>query len=144
MAVEYHHRENPRHGTMTKEGLIVGRGDNRTVIDPEEVEKLARLWCSWEEMSDFFGVPANTLKYNFSDVVAKGRAETKQGLRKAQIKLALSGNATMLIWLGKNILNQQDSPQAAQSEALPFTDDELDDIKDVIEDELKDLDEIKE
>lgn len=101
MAVEYHNRENPKHGTMIKEGLVVGRGENKTVIDPEDVEKLAKLWCSWEEMSDFFGVPANTLKYNFSDIVAKGRSETKQGLRRAQLKLALGGNATMLIWLGK-------------------------------------------
>ena len=137
MAVEYHNRENPKYGTMTKEGLVVGRGENKTVIDPEEIYKLAKLWCSWEEMSDFFAVPANTLKYNFSDMVAKGRSETKQALRRSQIKLALNGNATMLIWLGKNILGQQESPQGASKGVLPFSDDE--DIK-VIEE----LDEIKE
>jgi len=124
MAVEYHNRENPKYGTMTKEGLVVGRGENKTVIDPEEIYKLAKLWCSWEEMSDFFAVPANTLKYNFSDMVAKGRSETKQALRRAQIKLAINGNATMLIWLGKNILGQQESPQGDSKGVLPFTDDE--------------------
>lgn len=124
MAVEYHSRENPKQGEELRQGVIVGRGENRRVIDPEEVEKLAKLWCSWEEMSDFFGVPANTLKYNFSDIVAKGRAETKQALRRAQIKLALSGNATMLIWLGKNILSQSETPQTAAQEALPWTDDD--------------------
>jgi hypothetical protein len=134
MAVEYHNRENPKTGTEVREGLVVGRGENRRVIVPEEVEKLAKYWCSWEEMSDFFGVPANTLKYNFSDLVAKGRSETKQALRRAQIKLALGGNATMLIWLGKNILGQQESPQAQGKEVLPWSDDaDLDIIGDEID-----------
>ena len=133
MAVEYHNRENPKEGTVVKQGLVVGRGENKTVIDPSEVEKLAKLWCSWEEMSDFFGVPANTLKYNFSDIVAKGRSETKQGLRRAQLKLALSGNATMLIWLGKNILGQQESPQTTNKGVLPWTEDDEDTAK-LIED----------
>lgn len=129
MAVEYHNRVEPKHGVLTKEGLIVGRGENKTVVDPEEVYKLAKLWCSWEEMSDFFGVHSNTLKYNFSDIVAKGRSETKQGLRRAQLKLALSGNATMLIWLGKNILGQQESPQGSTKGVLPWTEEDEDTAK---------------
>jgi hypothetical protein len=123
MAVEYPNRENPKTGSEVREGFIVGRGENRRVIDPVEIEKLAKLWCSWEDMSDFFGVPTQTLKYNFSAIVAKGRSETKQALRRAQIKLALGGNATMLIWLGKNILDQSDNPQGNQSKsALPWSD----------------------
>lgn len=135
MAVEYHNRENPKTGTEVREGLVVGRGENRRVIDPVEVEKLAKLWCSWEEMSDFFGVPTQTLKYNFSAIVAKGRSETKQALRRAQIKLALGGNATMLIWLGKNILDQSDSPQGDQTRApLPWHDDEDRDTHEEVQD----------
>ena len=126
MAVEYHNRVDPKVGILTKEGLVVGRGENKTVIDPADIEKLAKLWCSWEEMSDFFGVPANTLKYNFSEIVAKGRSETKQGLRRAQLKLALGGNATMLIWLGKNILGQQESPTGSTKGVLPWSEDDED------------------
>jgi hypothetical protein len=74
-------------------------------------------------MSEFFGINVETLKYNFSDIIAKGRSETKQALRKAQIKLALSGNATMLIWLGKNILDQAESPlQSQDTQVLPWDD----------------------
>lgn len=135
MAVEYHNRENPKIGTEVREGLVVGRGENRRVIVPEEVEKLAKLWCSWEDMSDFFGVPTQTLKYNFSGIVAKGRSETKQALRRAQIKLALGGNATMLIWLGKNILGQAENPQSQGKEALPWNDDAESDA-DIIGDEI--------
>jgi hypothetical protein len=103
-------RKAVREGIKEVQGHIVGRGENQTVIPPEEIVKLAKLGCSIEEMSDWFQVPRETIKYNFSDQIAKGRSETKQALRRAQIALALKGNATMLIWLGKNMLGQQENP----------------------------------
>jgi DNA-binding CsgD family transcriptional regulator len=116
-------RKEPKWGTVTKEGLVVGTGKNRRVVPPDEVLDLARLHCTYKEMSEFFGINVETLKYNFSDIIAKGRSETKQALRKAQIKLALSGNATMLIWLGKNILDQAESPlQSQDTQVLPWDD----------------------
>jgi hypothetical protein len=118
-------RKAVRKGIREVEGYIVGRDENQTVIPPEEIIKLARLGCSVEEMSAWFGVPANTLKYNFSDLIAKGRSETKQSLRRAQIALALKGNATMLIWLGKNMLGQSDSPLDSEANTpLPWSDNE--------------------
>ena len=116
-------RKGVRKGIKEVEGHLVGRGDNQTVVPPEEVEKLAKLGCSLEEMSDWFGVPVNTIKYNFSSQIAKGRAETKQALRRAQIKLALQGNATMLIWLGKNMLGQSETGNSVgENEPLPWSD----------------------
>lgn len=117
-------RKDPKRGTVEKTGVIVGRGKTKKVVDPDEVEKLARLWCSYEEIADFFQINVETLKYNFRDVILKGRSETKQALRRAQIKLALSGNATMLIWLGKNILLQSDTPFNTDAVApLPWSED---------------------
>ena len=118
-------RKAVRKGIKEIQGNIVGRGENQTVIPPEEIIKLARLGCSLEEMSDWFQVPRETIKYNFSDLIAKGRSETKQSLRRAQIALALKGNATMLIWLGKNMLGQSDNPIDSEVNApLPWSDDE--------------------
>ena len=109
-------RKSVRVGIKEVEGHLVGRGENQTVVPPEDILKLAKLGCSIEEMSDWFGVPSNTIKYNFSDIIAKGRSETKQALRRAQIALALKGNATMLIWLGKNMLGQQETPRSSTVE----------------------------
>jgi len=119
-------RKDAKWGTMTKEGLIVGRGENQKVVPPDEVIALAKLHCTYKEMSDFFGINVETLKYNFSDLIAKGRAETKQALRKAQIKLALNGNATMLVWLGKNMLSQSESGDTTSDEnqVLPWVENE--------------------
>jgi hypothetical protein len=138
MAVVYPEAVNDRWGTKIVEGRVVGR--NNIVVPPQEVEDLAALGCKDTEIADWFGINNNTLKYQFSNELIKGRENLKQSLRRAQLKAALGGNVVMLIWLGKNILGQTDSPQTTQAEVLPFTDDELDDIKEQLEDELDDID----
>ena len=123
---EYKERQQPRWGTVTKDGLIVGRGANRKVVPPDEVWKLAAMGCTLEEMSDWFQVKPDTLKYNFAEYIAKGRAELKRRLRAAQLKVAIGGNATMQIWLGKNILGQSDAPQdSSANQPLPWSDGNL-------------------
>lgn len=123
---EFKPRQNPKWGTVTREGLIVGRGANRKVVPPDEVWKLAALGCTIEEMADWFQINRETLKYNFSDYIAKGRAELKRRLRASQIKYAMAGNATLLVWLGKNILGQSDNPLDNDSnQPLPWNDSDL-------------------
>ena len=106
-------------------GYEVGRGNRKRVVTPEDVYKLAAIGCSDSEISRWFDIADNTLKYNFSEIIAKGRDDLKNSLRRAQIRLALSGNAVMLIWLGKNMLNQSDSPINTEANApLPWSDNE--------------------
>jgi len=117
-------RQNPRWGTVTREGLVVGRGNNKKVVPPDEVFFLSTLGCTMREIAVWFGVPEETMKYNFYEYWQKGQEQTKQRLRQAQIKLALNGNCSMLIWLGKNMLGQSDSPVNSESDQiLPWTDD---------------------
>lgn len=123
---------------ITKPAIIVGR--NNIPVPPDEVEHLAQLGCHNTEIADYFGITDTALRNNFADFLAKGRAQLKQSLRRAQIQYALGGNATLLIWLGKNILGQTDSPQTAEKEVLPFTDEEIDDIKEELEEELDNMD----
>jgi hypothetical protein len=122
---QYPERREPQWGQVTKEGLVVGRGTNKKVIPPDEVYHLATLGCSVTEMSEWFGVSQSTLKYNFGEYIKKGKEHIKNKLRDAQMKLALSGNATMLIWLGKNLLSQSDNPiNAEANEPLPWSDED--------------------
>lgn len=124
--------------TITKPAMIVGR--NNTPVPPDEVELMAKIGCTDREIAEHFGVTDQTLRYNFLDFLIKGRSALKQRLRQAQLRVAFDGNPTMLIWLGKNILGQAETPQNTQTEVLPFTDDELDEIKDSLEDEYDELD----
>ena len=102
-------------------GYEVGRGKNKRIVTPDDVYKLAAIGSTDREIARWFDVNEDTLRYNFKDSLAKGREDLCQSLRHAQLKLALSGNATMLIWLGKNILQQSDNPTDTEAtQALPW------------------------
>ena len=116
-------RKTRKTATIEVEGVVVGR--DKKVIPPKDVERLAQMGCKDSEIADWFGVDENTLRYNFSVELLKGKLALNQSLRQAQIRLALSGNATMLIWLGKNILGQSESPLDSEANTpLPWSDDE--------------------
>jgi hypothetical protein len=111
--------------TVEVTGYQVGRGITKRVVFDSDVYKLAAMGCSDREIATWFDIKDDTLRYNFAEIIAKGREDMKQSLRKAQIRLALSGNATMLIWLGKNILGQSENPVNSEANApLPWSDNE--------------------
>ena len=115
-------RKERKTATVEVEGVVVGR--DKKVVPPRDVERLAAMGCKDIEIGEWFGIDGNTLRYNFSVELQKGRQSLVQSLRQAQLRLALNGNAVMLIWLGKNILGQSDNPQDSEATApLPWTDD---------------------
>lgn len=110
--------------TATYTGIEVGRGENKRIVDPREVLKLASIGMKNSEIAEWFDIDDSTLSYNFKQELVKGRLNLNQSLRQAQIRLALSGNATMLIWLGRNLLGQSDNPLQSEGNApLPWSDD---------------------
>jgi hypothetical protein len=116
-------RKQRKTATIEVEGVVVGR--DKKVVPPKDVERLAQMGCKDSEIAEWFGIDENTLRYNFSVELLKGKLALNQSLRQAQIRLALSGNATMLIWLGKNILGQSENPVDSEANTpLPWSDDE--------------------
>jgi hypothetical protein len=106
-------------------GYQVGRGLGKRVVNPKDVYELAAIGCTDSEIARWFDLAETTLKYNFSEIIAKGREDVKMTLRRAQLQLALSGNATMLIWLGKNLLGQSDTPLGSEdNKPLPWREDD--------------------
>lgn len=83
-------------------------------IDWKLADKLAALHCTGEEMASVLGVCYDTLEKkvkglghaSFSDYYAEKSASGKISIRRKQFEIAMSGNVTMLIWLGKQMLNQ--------------------------------------
>ena len=80
-------------------------------IDPKQVEKLAGYGCTNTEIAGVYGCSADLIDKSYSEFLTKGRANLKKRLRKAQLDAALSGNSTMLIWLGKQMLGQVDKSE---------------------------------
>ena len=96
----------------------------RKEIDEELLYKLASIHCTMQEMVDIIGVSEDTLKRRFAHIIAKGKAEGKMRLRRKQIEVAMSGNAVMLIFLGKALLGQSENPVSDEDKSiLPWSDD---------------------
>ncbi len=98
------------------DAVLVGR--DKKPIRKEEVFRLAAMGCKDTEISNWLGVDDNSLRYNFSVELITGRESLKQSLRMAQIQTALAGNATLLIWLGKQNLQQTESGASNDENAI--------------------------
>jgi hypothetical protein len=94
-------------------------GRPKLEIDGDLVEKLAGIGCPNKEIAAIVGCSVDTLDRHFADVIAKGRENGKTRLRKKQIEVALAGNVTMLIFLGKNMLGQADKQEISGPDGSP-------------------------
>lgn len=86
----------------------MARGRPKLEINEVDVEKLATMCCTMNEMASFFSCSVDTLERNYAEVIKKGRDKGKISLRREQYLQAMKGNITMLIWLGKQLLDQRD------------------------------------
>ena len=82
-------------------------------IDAEQVRGLARLGCTWDEIAGVLGIARTTRagrrrEKKFRDAYEQGVAEGDVSIRRAQYDSAMRGKTGMLVWLGKNRLNQTD------------------------------------
>jgi|TARA_R100000479_G_scaffold160234_2_gene97596 hypothetical protein len=94
-------------------------------LDTAVIERLALIMCSYEEIAMVMDTSVDNLKKRYKDIIDKGRAEGKKGLRRAQYeKAVMDKDVRMLIFLGKNYLEQSDTPSETESnEPLPWPED---------------------
>lgn len=91
---------------------------NRSLdINPDQVQKLAAIGCTDKEIGEIVGCSHDTLTRRFKEQLITGRANGKASLRRKQWEIALGGNVSMLIWLGKQVLGQADK-QTTSSENM--------------------------
>ncbi len=88
----------------------------RAPINLVEVEKLAALHVTDVEMAGWFSVSVRTIERRkknrkFAAAIERGRAKGKISIRRMQMQMLQAGNSTMGVWLGKQILGQNDYPQ---------------------------------
>lgn len=95
-----------------------GRPSELEKIDFAQVELMGKFRATHETMADYFGVCVRTIERYMADeegqfcrVYKKAFSECKMRLSEAQVRSALDGNATMLVWLGKQHLGQSDKQE---------------------------------
>lgn len=109
------------------------RGRPKKDINLVELQRLCTLNCTMPEIAAFFDLPLRTLEDRYTNdeevrsTIQKGRELGKLSIRRKQMQIMeQQNNATMAIWLGKNLLGQRDNldvvtedkNQTAFSEAL--------------------------
>jgi hypothetical protein len=79
-------------------------------------EDLCRLLCTQEDISLFFECSVDTIGrwckdtygITFAEIYKQKSSTGKVSLRRKQYEVAMTGNVGMLIWLGKQHLDQSD------------------------------------
>ena len=102
-------------------GIVYANGTGKpsngrppTVIDLDQVFSLATIGCTQVEIYSVLKINKETWrtakKHNpiIQETLNAGVNEGNASLRKKQIQVAMQGNPQMLVWLGKNKLNQSD------------------------------------
>ena len=91
-------------------------GRPRTRLNYKTLKPLCEILCTGEECAAIMEIDYEVLNNNlkadghggFKDYFKKYSSEGKSSLRRKQFLSALDGNVTMLIWLGKQHLDQKD------------------------------------
>lgn len=88
----------------------------RNELNEEEervlIEEMAYCGCPMDEICTLVNRSPSCVANNFKDVINRATCRWRFDLRKAQIMNATEGygNASMLVWLGKQHLAQKDDP----------------------------------
>lgn len=101
-------------------------GRPRKELNQHTFEGLCEIQCTLEEIAGVLRVSEDTVErwcqrtyeLGFADAYKKFSAHGKTSIRRQQFELAKKGNATMLIWLGKQYLRQSDKPIAEADEEV--------------------------
>lgn len=86
-------------------------------IDWNEFDKLCSFQCTLAEIASWFDVSEDTIERRvkeysgetFADYYKQKRGAGFVSLRRKQFEVAMSGDKTMLIWLGKQYLGQREN-----------------------------------
>jgi len=89
-------------------------------LDYAMLDSLCGIMCTKEEIASLMNIDEDTLHNvlkrdghgGFSVYFKKKSAKGKMSLRRKQYTSAIEGNVTMLIWLGKQHLDQSDKTES--------------------------------
>jgi len=93
-------------------------GRPRIELDPKQAKIFGYFRATYDTMAEQIGCHVDTIraamqddKSEFSKEYKKGFSGMKMKLSEAQVKTAIEDrNPTLLVWLGKQYLNQNDNP----------------------------------
>ena len=107
------------------------KGASKPLTDKDfkKLLNMVRIQCTMEECCSVLEMSDTTLNRrlkemeynNFEDFYKRHNDEGKMSLRRMQWQAAEKGNSTMLVWLGKQHLNQKDKTETKIHEDRTLT-----------------------
>jgi IS30 family transposase len=99
------------------------RGRPEVEIDLQKLKLLSQLGCTNFEIAASLGVSERTINTRrrneeFREVMDRAEAIGNVSLRRKQMTMALGGDRTMLIWLGKQRLQQKDKIETSSKDPI--------------------------
>lgn len=94
-------------------------------IDERIVYAMALVGGTQAEIAAHFGCSQKLIRERFAPLLKLAGAARKIRLRQKQYQVAMEGNPAMLIWLGKQELNQIDESRIRLGDLSRFSDEEL-------------------
>jgi hypothetical protein len=99
-----------------------------------ELDKLCAIHATRKEIADWFECSEDTIErrcqeefgISFASYYDQKAVNGKMSLRRKQYEQAMSGNTTMLLWLGKQYLGQSDKQENRESSEIKIVIDESD------------------
>ena len=93
-------------------------GRPRIELDPKQAKIFGYFRATYDTMAEQIGCHVDTIRAamqdedsEFSKAYKKGFSSMKMKLSEAQVKTAIEEhNSTLLVWLGKQYLDQKDNP----------------------------------
>ena len=91
----------------------------KPVCTPEQLAMYGGALCTQQEVADILGITQQSVsemlqKPAYKEAWERARSVTRYDVRRKQIDSALEGDRTMLIWVGKQVLDQRDSPKEVE------------------------------
>ena len=99
----------------------IPRPGRQSKIDHKVVEGMAGVGATTVEIADFLNLSEAVIRKHCTPLLVKARAGMRTRLRQAQYKTAIGGNPAMLIWLGKQMLEQSDKLEHTGDGGGPIT-----------------------
>lgn len=118
------------------------RGRKKIKIDYDRISRLAQINLTQEHIADIEGISVRTLLRDpiFCQTYKRAKTRGAGTLLQKQWEVAMEGNTTMLIWLGKQYLGQRDKQELEHSGEIKAT--KSINLSNLSYEELKVLDEI--
>lgn len=103
----------------------------------QQIEDLGKLGCKISEVASIMKCSPDSIEKDYREHYDAGFNDMKKSLRRKQIELAMAGNATMLVWLGKQYLDQTDKQETLDRTPRPIVIEKLDGSETILTTEKK-------